>query len=68
MFFFSLHAIVHIRRNMLFTVVFVFLTESYKFNRTFQKYRLLIKGLDLSFVHFLLLVFECYFLLILDES
>ena len=37
MFFFSLHAIVHIRRNMLFTVVFVFLTESYKFNRTFQK-------------------------------
>ena len=47
---------------------FVFLTESYKFNRSFQKYRLLIKGLDLLFVHFFLLVFECYFLLILDEG
>ena len=55
MFFFSLHAIVHIHHNMLFTAAFVFLTESYKFNRSFQKYRLLIKGLDLSFVHFFFL-------------
>ena len=68
MLFFSLHLIVHIHHKMLFTVAFVFLTESYKFNRSFQKYRLLIKGLDLSCIHIFFLVFECYFLLILDEG